>query len=68
MKNSILSLVMMLLLGVLPSSAQKFTKAYVDEPMPNVLRDIDEVYAEGNINFIFLTSSILPLKLPITFS
>lgn len=53
MKNSILSLVMMLLLGVLPSSAQKFTKAYVDEPMPNVLRDIDEVYAEGNINFIF---------------
>lgn len=33
--------------------AQSFSKNYIDEPLPNVLRDIDAVYTDGNINFIF---------------
>ena len=34
-------------------SAQTFTKTYYDEPMPNVLQDINNSYTEGNIHFIF---------------
>ncbi len=34
-------------------SAQTFTKTYYDEPMPNVLRDINNAYTDGNIHFIF---------------
>ena len=42
-----------MLLVALCVNAQNITKTYLDEPMPNVLRDIDKEYAEGNISFIF---------------
>lgn len=33
--------------------AQNITRSYHNESMPNVLRDIDSTYTDGNINFIY---------------
>ncbi len=44
---------MILCLNVFNLFATTFTGVYRDEPMPNVLRDIDRAYTGGNINFIF---------------
>ena len=53
MKKNISILLVALLFNCLSLSAANFTKTYHDEPMPNVLRDIDNAYSEGNISFIF---------------
>lgn len=44
---------MLWLLNIINVSAQNVIKNYHDVPMPDVLREIDEIYTEGNINFIF---------------
>lgn len=51
-KNKIVALIAILMV-TLCVNAQNITKTYHDEPMPNVLRDIDKEYSEGNISFIF---------------
>lgn len=35
------------------AQAENVTKSYVDTPITDVLRDIDSIYAAGNINFIY---------------
>lgn len=53
MKNKYLIVYAALIMGCLSSFAANFSKTYHDRPIPEVLRDIDSVYTEGNINFIF---------------
>lgn len=43
----------MISLSHINMSALNITKTYYDEPMSNVLRDIDKSYTTGNLNFIF---------------
>ncbi|MBQ9076924.1 MAG: TonB-dependent receptor [Muribaculaceae bacterium] len=42
-----------LLSATITLNAGNITRTYHDMPMPDVLRDIDNTYTEGNINFIF---------------
>ena len=53
MKKILIAIVAIIALCSINVSAQNITKNYHNEPMPNVLRDIDSVYTAGNLNFIY---------------
>ena len=53
MRKILITIMALFVFSAMNLSAQNITKSYYDEPMPNVLRDIDNIYTNGNINFIF---------------
>ena len=53
MRKILIAIVAIIMLCSMSISAQNITKNYHDEPMPNVLRDIDSVYTAGNLSFIY---------------
>ena len=53
MRKILIAIVAIIMLCSMSISAQNITKNYHDEPMSNVLRDIDSVYTAGNLSFIY---------------
>lgn len=52
-KKIYVALLVAILFAALTARAETITRTYKDEPMPNVLRDIDNAYTEGHISFIY---------------
>ena len=53
MKKRIYIVLLTIVLAVTSANAETISRIYNAVPMPDVLRDIDNAYTEGNVSFIF---------------